>query len=505
MTRYMLTVVLLAFLAACRDRAPVAVPEAEEPPAIAVTRWTGVTELFMEYPPLVARETGRFAIHLTRLKDFHPVTEGRAVVRLIGPVTQEFVAEAPSRPGIFGVDVTPSTAGTYRMQIQLSGPQAQDVHDLQSVVVHDEAAKAAVVTPAEAEGGISFLKEQQWALDFGTALAARRMLQDSLIVQAEITPRPGGDAVVAAPIAGRVVRAVARPAGSRVAAGETLAEIVPRDAVPADRLAIELELKQAAAQLELATAERERAERLLAEGAVPGRRVAEARSAESRAHASVDAARARLAQLDLVRAGRGAGLGQSRYSARAPIGGVIASVSATQGATVEEGTPLFRVVAVDLVHVMAHVPEAEAVRLPEFAAAEIVTSVANIPVGRLLSRGRVVDASSRTVPVIFEWRTPDPSFAIGQTVSLRLLAAIGQAAVAVQETAIVDDAGRPVVFVQSGGETFERRAVTLGRRAGGFVEVREGVSEGDRVVVRGAPLVRLAALSTQVPAHGHVH
>jgi multidrug efflux pump subunit AcrA (membrane-fusion protein) len=69
----------------------------------------------------------------------------------------------------------------------------------------------------------------------------------------------------------------------------------------------------------------------------------------------------------------------------------------------------------------------------------------------------------------------------------------------------VDDGGRPVVFVQAAGETFLRRPVRLGIREGGYVQVLEGVSRGERVVARGAHLIRLAAMSGQVPAHGHVH
>jgi multidrug efflux pump subunit AcrA (membrane-fusion protein) len=61
------------------------------------------------------------------------------------------------------------------------------------------------------------------------------------------------------------------------------------------------------------------------------------------------------------------------------------------------------------------------------------------------------------------------------------------------------------VFVQIAGETFERRPVTLGARAGELVQIAEGVKPGERVVTKGAYLVRLASLSTSVPAHGHVH
>ena len=88
---------------------------------------------------------------------------------------------------------------------------------------------------------------------------------------------------------------------------------------------------------------------------------------------------------------------------------------------------------------------------------------------------------------------------------LHLLLDTAAAAPVVPEAAIVDDAGRPIVFVQREGETFERRAVTVGARSGDLVQVTAGLRPGERVVTKGAYLVRLASLSTSVPAHGHVH
>jgi hypothetical protein len=38
-----------------------------------------------------------------------------------------------------------------------------------------------------------------------------------------------------------------------------------------------------------------------------------------------------------------------------------------------------------------------------------------------------------------------------------------------------------------------------------MVQVLEGVKAGERVVTRGAHLIRLASMSSAVPAHGHVH
>ena len=129
---------------------------------------------------------------------------------------------------------------------------------------------------------------------------------------------------------------------------------------------------------------------------------------------------------------------------------------------------------------------------------------APVALGRPTSRARVLDPESRTLPIVFTLSRPPAGLVVGQRVSVRLFTAAPAEVVAVPASAIVDDAGRPVMFVQREGESFVRRPVTLGARDGTYVAV-QGVANGDRVVVRGAPLIRLAALSTSVPSHGHVH
>lgn len=70
----------------------------DDPPAVAVTVWSERTELFMEYPPLVAGEQVRFAIHLTDLADFSPVREGRVVVRFEARRSSNSRRRGPPRP-----------------------------------------------------------------------------------------------------------------------------------------------------------------------------------------------------------------------------------------------------------------------------------------------------------------------------------------------------------------------------------------------------------------------
>ena len=152
-------------------------------------------------------------------------------------------------------------------------------------------------------------------------------------------------------------------------------------------------------------------------------------------------------------------------------------------------------------------PEAALARIDELAGAELEVPGFGAPLAldRLVSVGRVLEPEARTVPIIYELRDPDRRLAVGQAVSLRIFASAAIDAVTVPESAVVDDAGQPVVFVQVGGESFERRPVRLGNREAGQVQIAGDVAPDERVVVRGALLIRLAALSPQVPAHGHTH
>jgi RND family efflux transporter MFP subunit len=509
--KHLWSIALLCLSASgCNRSAPPATAAEEEPETLSVTRWTGQTELFAEYPPLAVGETSRFAIHLTRLDTFKPLTEGHVEVHLRGGASQPevFRVEAPSRPGIFGVDLKPAHAGKRELVIVLRSSGVSDEHRVGEVDVHAsaDAAPARASGGGEDAGGISFLKEQQWSLDFGTAVVSEQAVRESIRVPARLEARPGGAADVVAPIDGRLTRVLDLPLGASVTRGQELAQLLPSPAVPGDLPQLQRARAEAQTALALATRDRERAERLTSAGAVPEKRLDAARSAEEQAKARLTAAEASLAQYNTARTG-GTSEAEGLFIIRAPVSGVIAQREAATGANVAAGTILFRVVDAAQVHVVGQIPEADAARARTASAAEIEIPGRQdrLPAGRLASLGRVLDPQSRTLPITFAFDNRTLGLPVGQSVFLHLLMDTTAAKPVVPAAAIVDDAGRPIVFVQREGETFERRAVTLGPRTGDLVQIMEGIQAGDRVVTTGAYLVRLASLSTSVPAHGHVH
>lgn len=68
---------------------------------------------------------------------------------------------------------------------------------------------------------------------------------------------------------------------------------------------------------------------------------------------------------------------------------------------------------------------------------------------------------------------------------VRKVAVAGAPVFAVPQTAIVQVDGSPRVYVQRNPEAFDLKAVKTGKSNGTFVEVTEGLREGDRVVIRG--------------------
>jgi membrane fusion protein, heavy metal efflux system len=491
-----------------------AAPEAEAP-TLDVTNWTDKTELFMEYPPLVGGQEALFAVHLTRLSDFSAMTTGRPSL--------EFTAESggapivvpgnePSRPGVYRVLGPMPPAGRYRWALTIDAPGLSDRHDLGTVTVFADEAAAVADAEKQPEGdaaAIAYLKEPQWTNGFATALVQEEEMRRGIRVPAVVEPLSGGEAIVAAPADGRFMAPTLVRLGTRVEAGHELGRIQPRLAEDGvDRATLASGLAEAQASLEAAHADLARAERLLAERAVPARRVEEAQRAVKVAEARLTSAQARLAQRDEALGTGGGSAGGNSFVLRAPIAGRVAEVFAALGASYDEGAPLFRIVRTDRIELQAQVPASDAPLNEDIReiALEIPGRTDPLVVEALdMHDAGVIDKATRSLPVQFDVDNRTGQLLIGQTMNAILYTGARQRMPAVPKDAVLMEAGRPYVFVQLGGESFSRRYVEVGAREGDLVGVRAGLKPGDRVVTRGAYDVQLASAAGGLPAEGHVH
>jgi RND family efflux transporter MFP subunit len=490
-------------LSGCGAR-PDAAAGAEDVPPVVVTHFSPATELFVEFPALAVGDTSMFAAHLTDLVTFKPVTEGQVIVRLVGPDGEERFSAGPSTsPGIFKPEAKPASAGQRRLLVELRRNGRIDVHDLglRTVYPSREAADKAQPPEAEIPGEIAFYKEQQWKVDFATAPVGNQPFRASIPVRVLVHAQPNGEAAVSAPAAGVVQSAATFPyVGMNVRAGQPLLRLRPIGADAGEVGRLSADRARAAAELTAARADLARVERLLAQGAVSRRRLDEARARVAGAQGAAGAAGAGLAAMG----------GAAGPVLAAPITGQVTEVTVQQGQAASSGQVLVRIVDPRRLELEARVAEADVGRLVGVAGLSVQPPggepmLLTPPRVSLEAVGAAIDPATRTVPVVFQMEGGMATLPIGLSTTGRLLLGSPRPALAVPRSAIVDDAGLSVVYVLSNGEAFLRRVVRLGIAEGTYVEILDGLKPGDRVVTRGAYLVRLAEAGPAATGAGHVH
>jgi cobalt-zinc-cadmium efflux system membrane fusion protein len=99
--------------------------------------------------------------------------------------------------------------------------------------------------------------------------------------------------------------------------------------------------------------------------------------------------------------------------------------------------------------------------------------------------GDVVQESTRTIALRAEAPNLDGLLKPGMFVKVELPNLQTGDRLQVPRSAILDHQGQSFVFVQLKDDQFARRNVTLGRQTSEKVEIRDGISAGDRVVIGG--------------------
>jgi Cu(I)/Ag(I) efflux system membrane fusion protein len=94
-----------------------------------------------------------------------------------------------------------------------------------------------------------------------------------------------------------------------------------------------------------------------------------------------------------------------------------------------------------------------------------------------------LNAQTRTARIRVEMPNPDELLRPDMYVDVDIDTGAPQPVLAVPESAVLDSGTRQAVFIDKGEGRFEPRDVKLGHRGDGYVEVREGISDGEPVVV----------------------
>ncbi|MDO8734347.1 MAG: efflux RND transporter periplasmic adaptor subunit, partial [Elusimicrobiota bacterium] len=198
-------------------------------------------------------------------------------------------------------------------------------------------------------------------------------------------------------------------------------------------------------------------------------------------------------------------------SVSSPMNGFVKQLFVKNGQYIEAGQPIVSISQNQTLLLKADVQQKYAPILGSIYSANIKTiqdsktySFEQLN-GKILSYGRNANSDNYLIPVSLQIDNKG-SFIPGGYVELYLKTITNTNALTVPNASLIEDQGNIFVFVQINPELFEKREIKIGSSDGLKTEIISGISKNERVVTRGAILIKLAQATGTLDAHsGHNH
>jgi membrane fusion protein, heavy metal efflux system len=497
MKQYFLGFIAMCLMAACNNNHSHSEEKKEELEALSYTIYTTKSELFVEFKPLVVGQTSKFAAHLTKLgENFLPYTEGVVTVTLFqNGKTLNNTATAPSSPGIFRLSLQPTRAGMGKLVFDIQTKEFTDQIIIDSVEVYADEKIAIAAQPKEVgSSDISYLKEQAWKVEFANAPVQKQTMYDVVKATGEILPAPGDEVTVAAKSNGIIKFAGnVNITGAPVRSGQTMFTITGGE-IPFENVAAAKQ--SASAELVTAQTEYNRASELMKDKLIT--------------QGEFQAAKLRLqnAQIALSNLNRNYSAGGKSLSS--PINGFIKTIMVSEGQFVSAGQPLATITKNKRLVLRADVSLKDAERISSIQEANFTIIQNKLTYntkslnGKLLTIAKTTGDNTPYLPVHFQI-DGRPGIIPGSFAEVYLKTVPIYNALVISTTSLIEEQGIYYAYVQTEGESFQKRELKLGANDGEKVQVLSGLAEGERVVTKGAYQIKLAQASGTMPAHGHEH
>ena len=494
-------IALLALLFAGCKNSPGKVTDehGKEEVKLQLTAYSPEFELFAEADPFVVGKSSNILSHFSHLPDFKALEKGSVTIRLLigtTEVTQTF--DAPKRKGIFSFDLKPTVQGTGKIIFDIKAENISSQVVVSDVTVYSnekQADEAAAKKVSSRTNTVVFTKEQSWKIDFSTELPAVEPFGQVIKTSALVESAAGDEVIVSAKMNGTVLYSGGSiPEGKSVAAGERLFSVSGSDMAD-NNLAVRI--IEAQNNYERTQLEYDRKKSLAKDKIVSDKDLLTAKNEFENSKATYDMLRKNFSSA-----------GQTISS---PISGFVKQTFVTNGQYVIAGQPLVSVTKNKTLLLRADIQQKYAPLLQSFSTANIRTLHNNTTYtleqlnGKLLSYGRNTNSDNYLVPVSLQIDNVG-GFISGEFVELYLKTITNSSAITIPNDALVEDQGNYFVFVQVNPELFEKREVSVGSTDGIKSEIKSGIVDSERIVTKGAILVKLAQSSGALDAHsGHVH
>jgi len=463
-----------------------------------ITAYSEHFEIFAEADPFVQGKTSEILVHITRMEDFKPLDDGRVTLSLItGSRGVRQTREVPVKAGIYRFSLHPEATGSSRMVFDIEtseGSYTLEASDIRVFADEHQAIHYAEDRFPENPGAISFTKEQSWMITFATAPVSARNLGKVIKTTGEVIPALGNELTLNAMTRGVVTMSSSNMyEGLQVTSGQPLITISGAGLAEGNALQ---RYHEARNNYERAKADYERLSNLSEERIISERELLQARNTYENAKVVYDNLSENFSERGQI--------------VRSPVNGYIREVFVSNGQYVEPGQILATVFQSHEMVIKSEVQQRYGNLLPKLYTANItlpdgVTYSMSDLHGSILSYARSTQSATHLLPVFLSVRNTHDLLP-GTLVDVYLKTAEKEPVIAVPVEAIVEEQGNYFVFVQIYPESFEKREVDVGISDGLYVHILRGLQENERVVSKGAIIVKISAATGDIDPHsGHVH
>jgi cobalt-zinc-cadmium efflux system membrane fusion protein len=342
-----------------------------------------------------------------------------------------------------------------------------------------------------AGGPIALTPDELKAAGIKVTALSRAPIADQVVLTAVIRPNQDRIAHIAPRVPARITKVTAN-LGDRVRTGQSLALLDSIELGEAHSA-----YAQAKSQLDLAESDFKRAEKLKADDIIPEKDFLRVRADYEKSKAALQAAADKLRLLDVPHQQN---LGpNSMFPAMAPFSGTVIEKDAVLGELAEPSKSIFTIADLSTLWIEANLFEKDLGRLKIGSAARVSVSAypdETFP-GRLTYISNTLDKESRAVLARVEVANKDGRLKPEMFATVSIDSQVSADLLVLPMDAIFLVNGQSAVFIRQ-GEGFVSRNVSLGDKTGGLVVVKDGVQEGDQIVVVGAYALKARMLKSQI-------
>ena len=496
-------IILLALLAvvfaSCRHLNKTTDQVQHEDPKFQYTSYSNNFELFAEADPFIIGETANILSHFSVLPEFKAVETGKITVILnVNGTETKQTLDKPTRKGIYSFEIKPERQGKGLLKFEITNEKGIFEVLVPEIIVfasHKEAHDAAKKIIFPKTNTSIFTKEQSWKIDFSTDYPITGPFGQVIKATARIQSAQGNEIIVTAKTNGVVMLAASNfLEGEDVSNGQVLFTISGSEFADNN---FSVRFTEAKNNFEKTKADYERAKELSKDKIVSEKDLLNAKNLYDNAKATYD--------------NLNKNFNASGQKVISPMRGFVKQIFVKNGQYVESGQPVLTISQNKTLILSADVPQKYASVLGLIQSANIRTLYDNQVYsleqlnGKILSYGKAANTDNYLIPVNLQIDNKG-NFTPGGFVEIFLKTLTNLQTLTVPNSSLLEEQDNYFVYVQITPELFEKREVRPGKTDGIKTEILKGIGNSDRIVTKGAILIKLAQATGTLDAHsGHVH